>query len=91
MELVQFLINQFFGDNPPPIVNAILNFLRSSNFDVEGFLKNFKFEKIYQVLNAFSSQNKSRTNNVRQNFGISPISNLASKEIVCSLNKYFSK
>ena len=91
MEILQFLLNFFLEQYGNGKFKEIFNFLKANNFDVNNALKNIKPENLTPIVKAFMNDNK---NSHKENFsspcGLTPIAKIADKEIVYTLNKYFS-
>lgn len=89
MEILQLLTNLLSGEELGKF-QPFFELLKSSDFNLSKILQNLTPEHLQPVINAFASQTKSRTESVRQYSGLSPISKIADKEVVYSLNKYLS-
>lgn len=86
--LLSFLLNEYGDGNFKPIFNL----LKENSFDITKVLKNLKPETITPIIKEFlSKNNKSPTQTVGQGFGLNPIAKIADKEIVYTLNKFFSE
>ena len=90
MEILQFLLSQFLGEENKSKIQPILKLLQDNSFNLRKVMQNVNPEMIIGLIKDFMKENKSRTETVRQNFGVSPISNIANKDIVYNLNKYFA-
>lgn len=54
------------------------------------FGKNFDLSALSNILQNLFNKNQSPTEEVGQSYYLSPISNIADKDIIFALNKYFS-
>ncbi len=89
MEILQLLINQFLDENKAKALQPFLKLLSENNFDIKRVLKNINPQMLASVFSsAFKNQNRA-TNVARYSYGVEPISNIANKEVVFALNKYF--
>lgn len=87
MEILQFLLSFLLKDFNN--LSPILSHLSENGFDLKSAISNLSLDKLAPILSSFFSQKESPTNN---NFvGLNPIANIADKEIVYTLNKYFSR
>ncbi len=91
MELLQFLLSFFaseYGDKLKPV----LTLLEKNNFDIRKTLGSIDLETIAPIIKDFMEKGmKNRPESSERNIvGISPIANIADKDIVYTLNKYFS-
>lgn len=92
MELLQFLtsffIENFGGEKLAPIFNA----LKNNSFDLSKLLNPETLKAFMPVIkDLFTAQNKTPTDfTVGEDFRLSPIANIADKDIVYTLNRYFN-
>ena len=92
MEILQFflsfLLNEY-GESLKPIMKA----LKDNDFDLKRTFRNLDLSTFLPLIKNFlqNGANKTRPENFseRVEVGVSPISNLADKDIVYTLNKYF--
>lgn len=92
MELLQFLLSFLSNGNNFESFSGLINALKENSFDLNSFLKNIDLKSILPILKdfIFNMQNKNPTEWVGQNEGLTPIANIADKDIVFALNKYLS-
>lgn len=92
MEILQFLINYLVKSNALDSIMPILNLLKNNSFDLKRVLSQIKPENIMQLVEMFLKNNakKGPPKNEEPFYQLKPISNLADKQIVYTLNKYFS-
>lgn len=92
MELLQFLISFLFGEKGEHIIKPILNALSSNSFDLSKILNGETLSTLMPLIKElFSAQNKTPTGfSVGEEFKLSPIANIADKDIVYTLNRYFA-
>lgn len=91
MEILQFLLSNFFGSKGEEFM-PLIELLQKNNFDIKRCLSELKPEMLAPIVRTFMSmadKNNGPTVNVGQNNGITPIAKIADKEIVYTLNKYF--
>lgn len=88
MEILQFLLSEFLKNGQNESLKPLFELLKNNSFDIKKVIKNLSPEVIMPFIQKFSGQNKSRAN-ARQFNAISPIANIADRDIVYSLNKYF--
>lgn len=90
MELLQFLLSFLLGDGGKKFSPLLERFMKNG-FNIKDLLSSLSLDTLAPIIQAFMGmQNKSPTQNVGQYFGLNPIANIADKEIVYTLNKYFS-
>ena len=96
MEIIKFLLSFFLeeygGEKLAPVINA----LKENSFDIKKTLKNLDPEVAAPILKdllggglkeMFNGGDKGF--NAGKTYGLEPISEIADKEIVYTLNKYF--
>ena len=88
MEILQFLLSEFLKNGQNESLKPLFELLKNNSFDIKKVIKNLSPEVIMPFIQKFSGQNKSRAN-ARQFNAITPIANIADRDIVYSLNKYF--
>ncbi len=88
MEILQFLLSEFLKNGQNESLKPLFELLKDNSFDIKKVIKNLSPEIIAPFIQNFTGQNKSRAN-ARQFNAISPIANIADRDIVYSLNKYF--
>ncbi len=89
MEILQFLLSNFFGDNLKAIA-PVFDLLKKHDFNVIKCLPELTPEMLAPIFSGLFNQNKSPTEHVGQGYGIAPIAKIADKDIVYTLNKYMS-
>ncbi len=90
MDLLQFLLSFLFGDkNSPDSAQKD----EGGEFNFGEILKSFDLEKIFPFLgDLFSPKKETRpTESAKRAHGLEPICLIANKDIIYSLNLYFSK
>ncbi len=96
MEILQFLLNNFLSGKDKTGLSAlkpIIELLQKHNFNLSKILSELNPEMLAPIVSAFTSameNTKSPPQSGGQSHGVSPIAKLADKEIVYTLNKYFS-
>ena len=91
MEILQFLLN-FIGNNSNlGVLTPIINLLKENSFDIKRVINNLSPDVIAPIIKEFmNAQNNRPTESVGRNEGLTPIANVADKDIVYTLNKYLS-
>ncbi|MBR5192557.1 MAG: hypothetical protein IKW33_04020 [Clostridia bacterium] len=86
-QLISFLINEFGIEK----LSGLINILSENSFDIKKVLQSFSVEQFAPIIQEFmKGEEKNTTNeNFVGGYGLSPIANIADKEIVYALNKYF--
>lgn len=89
MEILQFLLSFFLSEYGGGKFAPVFELLKENSFDIGKTLKSLDPKTVAPIVkDIFSSaQNKSPTVHVGS-FGLSPVKNIADKEIVYTLNKY---
>lgn len=92
MEILQFLLSFFSQELNGGKFAPLFELFRDNSFDLKKIIKNLNPEIIAPLVQEFMnfSKNNNPTATVGQTVGLSPIANIADKEIVYSLNKYFN-
>lgn len=95
MDLLQILSSLFGNNKNLSTLIQLFELLRKNNFDIKSALSSLNFSNISDFVPLikelmFSFNNKSSAECAEQDFGLSPISNIADKEIIYSLNKFFA-
>jgi hypothetical protein len=88
--LLSFLLKEVGGDKLTPILETFKN----NDFDLKKTLSNLNLEKIAPIISAFFQMNAQKnrpTESAERNFYLSPIAGIADKDIIYTLNKYFSR
>jgi len=95
MDFLQSVFN-LLGNNAEPLKN-LLKLLSDGSFDVKSLLGKLTPETLSQILSeTLKSRPQSAENGTDENFdlsspqGLSPIANLADKDVVFALNRYMS-
>ena len=71
----------------------VLNLLRENSFDLKRTLNNLTPETLMPIISALSQskgENQPTASFTAENVGVTPIANVADKEIVYVLNRYLS-
>ena len=86
--LISFLVNEYGKDFLP-----VFNHLKENNFDIKSAIKNIDISVILPLLEKFINLKETKTRSYetqeRDIVGLKPISNIADRDIVYTLNKYF--
>ena len=90
MEILQFLISFLSKPENVDKFSSIINAFNKGQLSIDAILKNIDLKTLLPVIQEFlmNGQNKSPTEWVEQGEGLSPIANVADKDIVYALNKY---
>ena len=92
MEILQFLMTFFQNNQNLKLIAPIIEILRDNNFDIKKALSSLTPETIKPIVEQFSVAMNSAPNTFyEKSQGLTPISNIADKDIVYSLNKYLSQ
>ena len=92
MEILQFLTAFFQNNQNLKLIIPIINVLRENNFDIKRALSSLTPEMIKPIIEQFSVVMNSTPQGFNQKSqGLTPISNIADKDIVYSLNRYLSQ
>lgn len=86
MEILQ-LLSSLIGEDNVKAIKPLFELLKNNDFNLFSVIKNLTPETLSPFLKFFS-QNESRTNFVRQDFGLTPILSIADNDILYNLNKY---
>ena len=89
MEILQFLLSFFLQEYGGEELKGVFDELKNSSFDLNSFLSNLTPEKIAPIVKKFTDGAKSPSEHFSD--GLSPIANIADKDIVFSLNGYFAE
>ncbi len=92
MEILQILLSFFLKELGGETLTPILEKLKNNDFDLKKTLNGLNLQNLAPIVSAImqSSLNKNRpTENAERNFSLSPISGIADKDIIYTLNKYF--
>jgi hypothetical protein len=92
MEILQFLIDFFIKELGEEKLAPVFNALKNNSFDLKSLLNPQMLATIMPIIQEFfQSQNKTPTDfSVGEEFKLSPIALIADKDIVYTLNKYFT-
>ena len=90
MEILRFFLTfllKEYGGELKPVIDAF----SQNNFDLKKVLNNLDVEKLAPIIKSFFEKGaKTRPTNVgRDYYGLTPISGIADKDIIYTLNKYF--
>ena len=92
MEILQFLAQLFSNEQNSKVLTPILEILKQNNFDIKRVLSNLDPKVLAPIIKEFmANMNNRPTDTVGRNNGLSPISNIADKDIIFSLNKYLGQ
>lgn len=93
MEILQFLLSFFSDQNNFDKFSGLINAFKENSFDLNSVLKNIDLKSVLPIIKEllFGMQNKSPTDLVGQGEGLTPIANIADKDIVFVLNKYLGQ
>ncbi len=92
MEILQFLLSFFLSEyGEKNNLSPLLNLFQENGFDIKKTIKNIKPEMLLPIVKEFfsSKATKNPTENYSRENSLNPISNIADKEIIYTLNKYF--
>ena len=91
MEILQFLLNFLNNNSNLGVLTPIINLLKENSFDIKRVISNLSPEVIAPIVKEFmNAQNNRPTESVGRSEGLTPIANVADKDIVYTLNKYLS-
>lgn len=88
MEILQLLIN-FLTNGAGEKYKGLLDLFVKDSFDIKRVLKDITPDKIAPIIKEFLSDKKSPAAYAGESVGLNPIANVADKDIVYTLNKYF--
>ena len=91
--ILQFLLNYFLTEYKNGSLKPIYDLLEQNSFDVFKALKNARLENLAPIISAFINSAPSNENSFQSSdfaVGTSPILSIADKEVVSTLNQYFS-
>ena len=94
MDLLQFLLSLFNGSKDFEKFAPLLELLKNNSFNLSQTLQNLNLQTLAPIIQAFIKDAPFKNQNptdfsVGNNFGLNPITPIADKEIVYSLNKFF--
>lgn len=92
MDISTWLKNLLSSGNLQTLL-PILNLLRENSFDVKKALNNLTPETLAPIIKALSENNRptaTQSSFTAEPVGVTPIANVADKEIVYILNRYLS-
>lgn len=92
MEILQVLLSILSKGNGGEFLSGLLKLLQDNSFDIKKVLKNLDLSTVLPfIMSAFSNstQKNSPTNSVGLGYGLNPITNIADKEIIYTLGRYF--
>ena len=91
MEILQFLTAFFQNNQNLKLIAPIIEILRNNHFDIKKALSSLTPEMIKPIIEQFSVVMNSAPQGFNERSqGLTPISNIADKDIVYCLNKYLS-
>ncbi len=92
MEILQFLASLLTNEQNSKIITPILELLRQNSFDLKKVFSNLDPQALAPIIKEFmANMNNRPTDTVGRNNGLTPISNIADKDIIFSLNKYMGQ
>ncbi|MBR1967969.1 MAG: hypothetical protein IKA11_01065 [Clostridia bacterium] len=91
MEILQFLLSLISKNFGGGILEPIINILKDNSFDIKKALNSLSPETLAPIVKQFMkmNENKNPTEHVGLGEGLKPIANIADKNIVYTLNRYF--
>ena len=90
MEILQILSSLLGQNNNEQLFSTLVKLLTSNFPELKNLLENLNLQALLPILsNLFSQKEKSPTVSVEQGVGLNPIVNIADKEIVYTLGRYF--
>ena len=92
MEILQFLTQLFTKEQNSKILTPIFELLKQNSFDLKRVLSNLDPQVLRPIIQEFmANMNNRPTSNVGRNNELSPISNIADKDIIFCLNRYLGQ
>ncbi len=92
MEILQFLTTLLANEQNLKILTPILELLKQNSFDLKKVLSNVNPQVLAPIIKEFMTNiNNRSTDTIERNNGLTPISNIADKDIIFSLNKYLGQ
>ncbi len=91
MEILKTLLSTLLGDGKNDNLASVIKLFSDNSFDIKKVLQNLDLSAILPILLKFLSKNTpapAKSYSV-QGYGLNPITNLADKEIVYTLGRYF--
>ncbi len=96
MEILKFLLSFFLEEYGGEKLMPIFNALKENSFDIKKTLQNINPETAAPILKSLFDGgfkgvfgNAEKSSPTGKTYGLEPISEIADKEIVYTLNKYF--
>ena len=90
MEILQVLLSLLSNNENLKNLLPIINLFKNNSFDLKSVLQNLNLETIAPIIKEFMNGKKnSPTEKVDTGYGLNPITNIADKEIIYTLGKYF--
>lgn len=90
MEILQILLKFFTEEGGGGALSPIIKLLKDNSFDVKKTVSNLNVETVAPIIKEFLFSSASK-NAVPNGVGVAPISNVADKDIVYTLNKYLGE
>ncbi len=92
MGILQFLLSFFLEEYGGKEFEPILNELKANHFDLARTLKHLNPQTIIPIIRTFMEKRQKNcpTDSAEQFYGVTPINNIADKDILATLNGYFS-
>ena len=94
MEILQTLLSYLLKNPNLQNFSPIIESLKQNNFDFKKVLSNLNLENIMPMFNSIMQtfgQNKNPSPSFYEEEGLNPINDFADKQIIDSLNCYFSR
>lgn len=92
MEILQFLAQLLTNEQNSKLLAPIFELLKQNSFDIKKVLSNINPQVLAPIIKEFmSNMNNRPTDTAGRNNGLMPISNIADKDIIFSLNKYLGQ
>lgn len=93
MEILQFLLSFFIEEYGGEQMQPLLEKLRCNSFNITETLKSINPSELLPIVRGFMEKMQKKNCPVEPTgqFGISPIHNIASNDIIESLNSYLGK
>ncbi len=91
MDLLQFITSLLGNDNMVKLLSPIIELLRQNSFDIKKVLASVDPEMLKPIIEEFmQSINNRPAQSAERIDGLQPISNIADKDIIFTLNKYLA-
>ncbi len=92
MDLLQILTNLLNGNNISPAFKEVFSLLQQNSFDIKRTISSLTPKSLIAIFGELmkNAQKNPPNQPVGGNYGLSPIAEIADKDVVYTLNKYFS-